>query len=409
MNGPTVEEGLRAWLRVLPPGASLDMLLLVDDLAPHLRHDPLETVRMMEQEGVAGVEIVRRCPECFGLNGVHADAHEDVAPEEVAAFRARAGALPRWIAARLAPFDIVMSLIGDPLHLQRAIDVDVRIDAPPRPDGATQRVVRLRLGMGGTEAPLVMQPGREYLRLRFGGALDLGGDRRVIDVDAMRLLGSEEDRAAFRERLRRRLHGLHATPLIPPDAGLDPLDESQVLAALEQALVESGRYRRQATQDSWRALAEDWGIPAADGRVRFDRAEGWLLACVCGADVRPHVHAFTLDGQSAEATRFEPSLLAFCEHQRTRIRDLHELRAVRRHLGRGFGSTRGLLTFLGGFGLTKVVGSIVPTLSSLPVDALAVGCGLVAAGIVLRQPLLRFIVLSWRLRSGSWRLPKTGN
>ena len=407
MSGPTVEDGLRAWLRVLPPGAGLDTRLLVADLVPHLHDDPLETVRLMEREGVAEIEIAQRCPECFGLNGIHLDDHHDAASEEVATFRVRPAVLPQWVVARLVPFDIVIGLIGVPVLLQRAVEIDARIEAPPRVDGAAQREARLRLGMGGTEAALVTRPGREYLRLRFGGAVDLGADRRVIDVDAMRLLGSEEERTGFRERLRRRLHGLYATPLIPPDAGVDPLDETQVLAALERDLTQDNRYRWQSTQDSWRALAEDWGIPAEDGRVRFDRIGGCLLACVCGADVRPHVHAFTADGQSVDASRFERSLVAFSEHQRTRIRDLQELRAVRRHLGRGFGWMRGLLTFFGGFGLTKVVGSLQPALANLPIDALAVVVGLVIAGIALGQPVVRFVVLSWRLRSGSWRVPTT--
>lgn len=407
MTAPTVEEGVRAWLAVLPPSAGPTTPLLVDDLAPHLSSDAVETVRIMEHSGLTRIEILQRCPECSGLDGVHVDTHEDVNPEETLAYRVLPERLLEWTLARLKQLDIEITQAGDAVVLHRAVEVDAQIDAPEPPAGPGRREVRLRLGLGGNEAPLVLAPGRAYLRLGLGSAVDLGADRRVISVDLMHLLGSSQARTEFRERLRRHLHGLMSLTLIHPGIELDKVDQSQVLTALSDYLSVGGRYRESSDRHLWQALAEDWGVPAESVRMRYQRSDGVLLACGCDADTKPHIHAFSADGRSIDALAFEPDLRKFRDHQHARTRDMLELAAVRRHLANIGGLARAALAFAGTTGISWVAGdTLLPALSGWPVNALAVGAGAIAAVVVLNDPLRRLGILLWRLRSGSWKVPR---
>jgi hypothetical protein len=407
MTDASVEDGVRGWLRVLPPGAPLTMSLLVADLAPHLRADALTTVRAMERAGVAEITVRQRCPVCFGLDGVHDESAErdHGEPEEIATFTVAPDALPAWVVARLAALDIVIQLVGMPEVGQRWVEADARIEATARVEGMAQRDVRLRVGMGGNEGPLHMHPGRDYLRLRFGGAVDLGADRRVVDIDAMRLLGSDTERVEFRERLRRRLHGLYATPLVPPDAALDTLEQSRCTAAFEEMLTAGRRYRRQTGQDSWRRLAEDWGIGASSVQVRLDGSALTLLVCLCDADVRPHVHAFEANGNSVNASSVEPAIGAFCEHARQRVRWMQEREVLHRQLARGIELVKGALALVGAAAVTEGIGVIAPGAQNVPVHLIAVLAGVAVAGLVLGRPLRHWALLSWRLRSGTWDPP----
>jgi hypothetical protein len=384
------------------------MSLAVTRLAPHLSSDALDAVRAMEREGLVEVRVQQQCPECFGLDGVHNPDHDEVEPTSIATFVVDPEAVPGWIARVLASADIGLVLDGKPVVLSRAVEQDARILAPLSANRAGERPVRLRIAFGGNEAPLQMQPGREYLRLRFGAAVALDVDRRVIDVDAMHLLGSTEERRAFRERLRRRLHGLLSTPLVPTGAELGPLDENQLVVALGRALMPTGRYEERMDRDSWRALASDWGLSPEDGRAMY-RGSASLLTCMCANDVRPHVHGFLADGQSADALGLEPVLVRFCAHQTERVHALLEWRATLRHL-RDIGV--GLKAFSGaivGAGL-KLADAVAPGHLPLPIPtdlaALAVTFGV--AGIVLIQPIVRLVRSGWQLRSGNWDLPRSG-
>lgn len=405
MTVPTVEDGVRAWLGTLPPNAGLNTELEVSDLAPHLSQDPLETVRLMETAGLAKIEVLQRCPECSGLGGVHVEDHSDVDAVEILAFKIQPERLMEWVTSRLRPLDVEITVTGMPVVLQRAVEADARIDAPLRPGGPGRREVRLRLGMGGNEAPLVIAPGREYLRLRFGGAVDLGADRRVIDIDLMRLLGSPQQRIELRERLRRRLHGLQSLPLITPGSKVDQLDGSQILEALRQYLDADGRYAATSERHLWQALAQDWGVPADAVRMQFQRSEARLLACDCDADVHPHMHAFSREGDSVDALVLEPSLRSFRDHQHARTRDLLEFQSVQRHLRDVARLGRAGVALLGTFAIGKVVLPVIPALAGVPTDAIASAGGVIAAVAVLNQPLRRFAVLFWRVRSGSWKVP----
>jgi hypothetical protein len=404
-SGVSVEEGLRAWLRVLPPHAELGQSLRVADLASHLSADPLATVRELEREGLAELTIIVSCPECEGVAGAHLFDHEEVAGEDLASFRITPAALPGWLTRTLAPFEIVIALRDEATLLHRAVEQDAQVEAPPSVEALALREVRLRLGMGGDEEPLQQRPGREYLRLRFGTAVDLGADRRVIDLDAMQLLGDEAERREFRERLRRRLHGVHALPLVSAGSGLETLEQARVVAALARLLEQGARYIRHDAQDAWRALAGDWGLPPQAGRTSFEREDGLLLICACEVEVAPHAHAFLSDGRSVDPAAFDPVVGKFAAHAIARCRDLQERAALEQHLKR----TGTLLK--GGAGLAiaavlKLADAAVPGGLPVPVDPVAGVAGLGVAGFVLGRPLARYLLLTWRLRSGSWNLPR---